>query len=265
MKIQLSAMKIRSLCMLFVAFAVAACKKEGAQSTKATPSNTDTVKKASATIQFSGYTWNIKNTGSSTMGPGPNYWNKDNVWVDSNGWLHLKVSKNTTTNRWECAEVISTQTFGYGTYQWQVDGPLNALDKNVVLGFFNYNGVDGLHEMDIEFARWGVQANQPLNYTIYPASTGNPTFHQTYNFSLDDGTYTTHRFTRTANSVVFKSLGGFYDNDTNLFATSTCAPPYSVSTVSMPVYMNLWLFQGMVPSDNSSVEIVIHSFKFTPL
>lgn len=258
-------MKTKSFYMLLMAFAITACKKDAVIKSRQTVSSTnETTKKTAATIQFSGYTWNVKNTGTSTQGPGPNYWNQQNVWVDANGWLHLKLSKNPTTNRWECAEVISTQSFGYGTYQWQIDGPVNTLDKNVVLGFFNYNGVDGLHEMDIEFARWGLQTNQPLNYTVYPSSAGNPTFHQTYNFTLS-GTYTTHRFKRTSSNVVFKSLGGFYDNDTNLFASATCAAPYTVSTVSMPIYMNLWLFQGQAPSNNSNVEIVIHNFKFTPL
>ncbi|MBL4677022.1 MAG: glycoside hydrolase family 16 protein [Mucilaginibacter sp.] len=264
-------MKIKTFCMLSVAIvALASCKKDiTATQSKITnvaaSVNDDRSKKVDATIQFSGYTWNVKNTGTNTQGPGPNYWNQQNVWVDANGWLHLKLAKNTTTNKWECAEVSSTTNFGYGAYQWQVDGAVDQLDRNVVLGFFNYNGVDGLHEMDIEFAKWGVATNLPLNYTVYPPAAGGSTFHQTYNFNLSGGTYTTHRFKRTSSSVVFKALGGFYDNDTNLFQTATCASPYAVSTLSMPIYMNLWLFQGNAPVNNANVEVVIHSFKFTPL
>lgn len=259
-------MKTKYCLMLLVLLAFAACKKDTVKKevTKTPVTNVTNPPIDANTISFSGYTWTVKNTGNSTMGPGPNYWNKQNVWVDADGWLHLKLSKNTTTNRWECAEVISTRTFGYGTYQWQVDGPVNALNRNVVLGLFNYNGVDGLHEMDIEFARWGVQTNLPLNYTIYPASVGNATFHQEFDFTMS-GTFSTHRFKRNATSVVYKSMDGFYDDDTNLFATATCEPPYQVSTVAMPIYMNLWLFQGRTPTDNANVEIVIRSFKFTPL
>jgi hypothetical protein len=243
---------------------MASCLEESDSLKKTTSVDpTITQARAATTLQFSGYTWNIKNSAGAQWGPGPNFWNGANVWVDANGWLHLKITRN-ANGTWNCAEVSTTQKFGYGTYQWKVEGPVNALDKNVVLGLFNYSGNDGFDEMDVEFARWGVASNPILNYTVYPATTGKPTFHNARDFSMS-GTYTTHRFKRTSSSVVFKSLGGHVDNDTNLFATSTCsAPPYSISKLSMPVYMNLWLFQGMAPSNGSSVEIIIHEFKFIP-
>jgi hypothetical protein len=226
------------------------------------PNQATTTAATASTIQFSGYTWNVKNSGTAQWGPGPNYWSGANVWVDANGWLHLKITKN-ANGTWNCAEVSSTQTFGNGTYQWKVEGPVNSLDKNVVLGLFNYSGRDGFDEMDIEFAKWGRAGNKPLNYTVYPGVSGS-TFHVTSDFTMT-GTYTTHRFARTSSSVVFKSLGGFVDNDTNLFKTATCtSPPYSISTLAMPIYMNLWLFQGKAPFNGSSVEIVIHEFKFIP-
>jgi hypothetical protein len=230
---------------------------------QSTAPSVNTVARAATTLQFSGYTWNIKNSAGAQWGPGPNYWNGANVWVDANGWLHLKITKN-ANGTWNCAEVSTVQKFGYGTYQWKVEGPVNSLDKNVVLGLFNYSGNDGYDEMDVEFARWGNVNNPILNYTIYPATVGKPTFHEALNFSMS-GTYTTHRFKRTSSSVVYKSLHGHVDNDANLFATTTCSsPPYSISKLSMPVYMNLWLFQGMAPSNGTSIEIVIHEFKFIP-
>jgi hypothetical protein len=220
--------------------------------------------RAATTVQFSGYTWTIRNTGSSSEGPGPNIFSGSNAWVDSNGWLHLKISKNTSTGKWNCAEIYSNQSFGYGTYQWQVDGPIGSLDKNIVLGLFNYSGNDGFDEMDIEFARWGNSAWPNLNYTVWPAQSGFSDWNYTKDFTLTGGTYTTHRFTRSASSVVFKSLNGFYNDDTNLFATATCtSPAWSISTLNMPVHMNLWLFNGNAPSDGKEVEIVIHNFKFT--
>ncbi|MEB0248822.1 hypothetical protein QN344_01685, partial [Mucilaginibacter sp. 5B2] len=76
------------------------------------------------TIKWSGYTWNVKEPTEAT-GPGPNYWSGNNVWVDGSGWLHLKISKNATNGRWECAEVASTESFGMGTYQWQIDADVD--------------------------------------------------------------------------------------------------------------------------------------------
>lgn len=115
------------------------------------------ISRDSSTLFFSGYTWRITNP-NSLQEPGPNYWSRGNVWVDDSGFLNLRISKNPKTNRWECAQVVSEEDFGYGTYSWQVEGAIDELDKNVVLGLFNYSGNDGHDEMDIEFefARWGI-------------------------------------------------------------------------------------------------------------
>lgn len=258
-------MKRFSYSLLVVAIAVASCKKNSIPVTNDTAGSVNANARAATTVQFSGYTWTIRNTGSSTEGPGPNIFSGNNAWVDSNGWLHLKISKNTSTNKWNCAEIYSTQSFGYGTYQWQVEGAIGSLDKNIVLGLFNYSGNDGFDEMDIEFARWGNSSWPNLNYTVWPATSSSKSdWNYTKDFTLTGGTYTTHRFTRNSNSVVFKSLNGFYNDDTNLFASATCSSPtWSISTLGMPVHMNLWLFDGNAPSDAKEVEIIIHSFKFT--
>lgn len=106
-------------------------------------------------ILFSGYIWDVRN--SDLSGPGPNYWsnNTENVWLDENGYLHLKITY--TDGKWVCPEV-RTQTLGYGTYTFYTASNIDALDKNVVLGLFAYK--DDSHEVDIEFSRWGIE-----NYT----------------------------------------------------------------------------------------------------
>jgi hypothetical protein len=244
----------------------AGCKKNSAtDEARSSTSKSDAAPQARAatTVQFSGYTWTIRNTGTATQGPGPNVFNGSNAWVDTNGRLHLKITKNTTTGKWNCAEIYSTQNFGYGTYQWQVEGAIGSFDKNIVLGLFNYSGNDRYDEMDIEFARWGNDAWPNLNYTVWPAAGGQGPWGYSKNFSLT-GTYTTHRFTRSANSVVFKSMGGFYNDDTNLFASATCSSPTSsISILGMPIHMNLWLYNGNAPSDGKEVEVIIHNFRYT--
>jgi hypothetical protein len=243
----------------------AGCKKNSAKDETTLPTSQSEAApqaRASTTVQFSGYTWTIRNTGTATQGPGPNVFNGSNAWVDANGWLHLKITKNATTGKWNCAEIYSNQSFGYGTYQWQVEGAIDKFDKNIVLGLFNYSGNDTHDEMDIEFAHWGNAAWPNLNYTVWPAAGVSANWDYTQFFSLT-GTYTTHRFTRTASSVVFKSLGGFYNDDTNLFASQTTPSTASISTLAMPVHMNLWLYDGNAPSDGKEVEIIIHNFKYT--
>lgn len=217
------------------------------------------------TLKFAGYTWKIR---SKKGEPGPNSWSEKNAFVDKNGFLHLKLTKDPATGIWECSEVIMTEKLGYGTYQWKIDGRIDTLDHNIVFGLFNYSGEDKHDEMDIEFSKWGhPENNKNLNYTIWPASgvTEPKNVEYVQPFSLN-GTYTTHRFKRTEKSLTFTSLYGFQDGDKNIFATKTWdAPKTSISKLEMPVFINLWIFKGVPPSNNADVEIVIRDFKFIPL
>ncbi|WP_295123914.1 glycoside hydrolase family 16 protein [uncultured Chitinophaga sp.] len=216
-------------------------------------------------IQFSGYSWVVK-TPAAQQGPHANWWSGDNVWVDAKGRLHLRLKKRNDTGRWEAAEIRSTINFGYGTYQWKLEGPVNALDKNIVLGLFNYSGNSRFDEMDIEFSRWGYPHAPILNYTVWPATGDTGITNVTYakDFAMN-GTYSTHRFKRTPTTIDFQSMHGFTDGNTNQFESKSWATPTSISTLSMPIHMNLWLFKPEGPSDGKSVEIIIHEFKYTPL
>jgi len=86
------------------------------------------------TIRFSGYDWKVKS--GTHEGPGPNNWSENNVWVDQDGYLHLKLTKQ--GERWYCAEVLTKDRLGFGRYQFWVVGRVDRLDPNVVLGLFNY-------------------------------------------------------------------------------------------------------------------------------
>lgn len=257
--------------ILIIAFACTglfACKKDAANK-QASPAVTAAVKPTTqsvTTLSFSGYTWNVTSSGTGTQGPGPNHFSASNAWVDASGFLHLKLAKNATTGNWECAEVTLAQNLGYGAYQWKVEGAIDKLDKNVVFGMFNYSGNDGFDEMDIEYSRWGRKNNNNLDFTLYPQTGSTQSSVEVTALVSLSGTYTTHRITRHSNSSVdFQSIEGFHDDNTNVFAAKTWNnPPQSISSLSMPILMNLWLFNGVAPSDGNSVEIIIHEFKFTP-
>ena len=229
----------------------------------ATPSNIQ-VNAAGTVINFSGYSWTVTETPTTRQEPGPNYFSGGSAYVDASGFLHLKARK--TGNYWTCGQVVLNQKLGHGTYQWKVEGPVNNLDKNVVLGLFNYNSASPGHdEIDIEFARWGYATNRILNYTVWPATgvtASNVTFNQDFTMA---GNFSTHRFKWASKSINFKSLYGFQDGDTNLFASKSWSAPTSISTTAMPVIMNLWLFNAVPPVNGQDVEIIIHEFKYIPL
>jgi hypothetical protein len=212
-------------------------------------------------IVFSGYKWKVRNT-MTAQGPGPNYFSKQSVWVDKKGNLHLYVHKDSTNGNWICAEITSEKSFQYGTYSFEVEGAIDKLDKNIVLGLFNYSGNDGYDEMDIEFGRWGNASYPNLNYTVWPAEKGfkNSSYTKEYE---QDNKFSIQQFKRTKNRVVFATYKGRTITRNNLMATYSCVqPPTSLSILPMPIHINLWLFDGNPPADNKSVEIIINNFEF---
>jgi hypothetical protein len=156
------------------------------------------------TINFSGYTWQMKESGQAIAGPGPNFFSATNVSVDAQGRLHLAISY--TNGEWHCAEVTLDQSLGYGTYRLTLDSDVSDFSSNIVFGFFtyNYNTPPDYQEIDIEFSN-GQVAGAPTNwqYVIQPYyEVGNRT-----NFSAPASgmASSTHTFTWMFGAVYFES------------------------------------------------------------
>lgn len=218
------------------------------------------------TLTFSGYEWQIKS--GSALGPGPNAWEPSHVWVDAKGALHLKIAQK--NGKWACAEVSTTRRFGFGTYEFEIVGRIDQLDRNVVLGLFNYPtrdvGTDATHEIDIEFARWGREDAPNGNYTVWPAKKEAKQTSETFRFTLK-APETTHRFVWKTDSLLFESLRGRGEKPSDVFQRWRFAPADFVERISqqpMPILLNLWLFRGNGPTDGKEVEIVVRRFRFTP-
>jgi hypothetical protein len=216
------------------------------------------------TIFFSGFSWVVRNT-VGKQGPGPNFFSDSCVRVDSLGWLHLRIIRDDASRQWRCPEITSSLKFGYGDYQFVVEGQIDQFDKNIVLGLFNYSGNDGFDEMDIEIARWGNTAFPNLNYTIWPSiKDSGKNSSATREFILKS-TLSTHLFHRDADSVICSSFNGNSTDGKDLIFTSTFArPASSISRLDMPIHINFWLFGGNPPVDQKPVEVIIRSFQFTP-
>ena len=216
-------------------------------------------------IVFSGYEWEVRPDADG--GPGPNHWDPSSVRVDSQGRLHLKIIR--LGGRWHCAEVTSLRSFGFGRYQFQVTGALDRLDRNVVLGLFNYPppgaGPDGTNEIDIEYSRWGNPSSAPASETIYPAHAGPASV--THEFGMPPGlSDTTQRFDWHSAGVSFQSLRGHRDDDQQEYAHWAFRPAdhQRLPQQPLPVHINLWLVRGEAPYDGREVEVVIRRFSFIP-
>ena len=219
-----------------------------------------------ATLAWKGHTWQLTSGGMAGVCQG----DPKNVTVDANGYLHLKISDG--TSGWTASELFTTDRLGFGTYQWQVDGPIDSYDKNVVLGLFPYGpaagiGADGTNEIDIEYSRWGQASGPNGDWTDYPAS-GTTIGELSYTFSLAPATLSTSRFVWSATSIASALLSGLQpvDETTGLIKSWTYAPAnptINVPQQALPLGMNLWCFDSP-PSDGNPVEIVIRDFIFVP-
>ena len=219
-------------------------------------------------VWFSGYEWNVKNS-NLKIGPGPNNWKDSNVWVDSNGYLHLRITHE--SGKWYCAEVSTVKNFGFGKYQFEVMGNIDQMDKNVVLGLFSYPppkvGPDGTNEVDIEFAKWS-DANSKYNgwYTVWSRYRAYVRVSHPLHFLLQENLYTTHEFIRKSNEILFRSFYGKNESQRQIEMWDFKPKNYfdKISQGEMPVHINLWLFDGKPPSNNKEVEVVICSFRYVP-
>jgi len=221
---------------------------------------------SAATLTWKGHTWQVTSGGMAGVCQG----DPKNVTVDGDGFLHLRIANSGGT--WTSSELFTTDRLGFGTYQWQVDGPIDTYDKNVVLGLFPYGpaaaiGGDGTNEIDIEYSRWGQASGPNGDWTNYPAS-GKTVGELSYTFSLGGTTLSTSRFAWSSSAITDTLLKGLQpvDGSTGLLKSWTYAPPTPSTNIPqqpLPLGMNLWCFDAP-PSDGNPVEIVIRDFVFVP-
>jgi hypothetical protein len=217
-------------------------------------------------LRFAGYDFKIKQ--GKGMGPGPNDWATSQAFVDTKGRLHLRFSEK--KGKWLAGEVQSVSRLGFGTYEIEFEGDISGQDRNVVFGFFNYPpadvGPDATHEIDIEFARWGISSYKPLNYTVWPVKPGLKNAHQTFSVRRGYGR-SVHRFTWKADGVYYVSEQLRDDGSVERAVSWDYTPSDYADRISaspMPIYFNLWGFQGREPDNGKPAEVIVNRFTFTP-
>ena len=189
-------------------------------------------------IGFSGYDWWVKaSSGTNQLGPGPNYFSDstNNVWTDAQGWLHLRITNR--SNQWQCAEIVSARTFGYGSYRFELGSRVDDLDTNIVLGLFTWSDDPAYanREMDVECSRGFAADANNAQFTVQPYYLSGHYSRYQVPAGLAD---TTHLFTWQSNSVSFQCQSGSYSpnpNPTNvlgnwIFANASAVPRPAMKT-----------------------------------
>lgn len=216
------------------------------------------------TIDFAGITWTAKNSGGALWGPGPCVFSDapGNIWVDSLGNLHLKITNE--NNVWKCAEVIAQKSLGYGTYRFTVgsDVPnlgtdVSNLDPNVVLGLFTWNDDPAFdhREIDIEFSRWGDASDSTNAQYVVQPYTANGNLQR---WTVNQYAQASHSFRWNKASIDFesKSAGNVLKQWSYTRRAGIPKPGGENPRI------NLWLFQGAAPQNGLPVEVVISRFEF---
>ncbi len=237
------------------------------------------------TVTFSGQSWEVT-ANSVPINPGPCVFSDsaNNVFVDPQGALHLTITNNGGT--WTCSQIISSQTYGYGTYTFQLSSDVSDLDPNSVIGLFTWSddpayagafspwvnnpagSVPSHSELDVEFSRFG-NAGDTTNaqYVVQPYTNPNALFR----FTVPSGLMSsTHMIQWLPTGVSFMSI-----QPSGTIAQYTYPGPVPppaddggwTGLVPSPqgVRLNAWLFAGEPPSNGQPVEVVVNSFSFVPL
>lgn len=249
---------ISAACIVMIV--ILSCRS-GSPSTSPKPLNSAT-NLNTKTLQFSGYDWLVKSS-EERVGPGPNYFSDstDNVSVDAQGRLHLRLTQK--DGRWFCAEVISKQNFGYGTYQFHLSTMPGTLDPQVILGLFTWNDDPAYHhrEIDIEVSRWGQANNQNAQFVVQPYT--NPKNIRRFQIP-PDLSFSVHSFTWKPDSVSLQSSRGETAKSQEIIQQHTFTSDIPQAGGENP-RINLWLLSGHAPTDGKEVEVLISKFEFIPL
>jgi hypothetical protein len=208
------------------------------------------------TVEFSGYHWQVK---EGYGAPGQNRWSQENVRVDAEGRLHLRL--NYKANGWYCAEIRSVEWFGYGSFLFHLIANPAQLDPQVVLGMFLYNELSQ-NEIDVEISRWGKDAGTNLHYSLHNCI--GTVMAEDFLLNLSEGDFSTHRIDWLADRIVYSSQYGHRQDTRGLIFQKIVAASESEDTFlpngKMRVHLNLWLFRGNAPDPDEDVEVIFRRF-----
>jgi hypothetical protein len=206
------------------------------------------------TIDWSGYTWDVRPAGFGA--PGPNHWSDSPANVRTEGSdLVLSIVRD-AGGRWTSAEIGNQAHLGYGTYRWVVASDLRALDADEVLGMFTYGGDAPSHnEIDFEPSHWGNLAWPGGSATVWQDAAADRKRGRTFDYT-GPPPYV-HQFTWTPGRIHYLVRDG--EQATLLDWTETEGVPKPSSEIPR---INYWRHRGVAPASVRSMRIA--SFSWEP-
>ena len=206
----------------------------------------------STTLQFSGYEWRVRNA-TSSRGDRVNLYSTANAWTDHDGALHLRIAKE--SDKWTCAEVTLTRSFGYGQYSFVVRDTSHLSPRDVFSMFtWDYSeGEQNHREMAIEIGHPTEPLSKNALYVVQP-------FYVAANvakISVPVGAVT-HSFRWEPGKLTFKTVSGSTTLSEHVFVSGVPSP--GVETVRMALY----IFGNTDDPEQKGAEVVIDKFEYLP-
>jgi hypothetical protein len=207
-------------------------------------------------LSFSGYDWEVRQVPSDRGGE--NQYDPANAWVDAEGMLHLRMRKQNDT--WTSAEVILTQSLGYGTYAFVVRD-VSGLDPAAAFGMLTWDDLaaeQNHRELDIEISQWGDPSIANAQFVVQPYYVAA----NVLRFAAPAGRLT-HGFRWEPGRASFRTVRG-----ANLTSGPVIASHEFTSGVPTPgtetVRINLYFFRHGAAVPRGDVEGVIERFQYLP-
>lgn len=212
---------------------------------------------AAKTIAFSGYDWLVRQTQNDRHGM--NDYDGRNVWVDSDGHLHLLLTER--DGRWTSADVRLQRSLGYGTYTFDVRDT-SELDPSAAFSMYTFDplGSDqNFRELTIDVSRWGDPGNLNGQFVVQPETVPANVFR----FAIPSG-LVTHSFRWEPGRASFKTARVSGDARTNsIIAERLFTARVPTAGAEIP-HLTLLYDRRAARPPAKAVEVVVEKFTFLP-
>ena len=206
-------------------------------------------------MSFSGFEWEVYRAPRDIFGTlYPN--SPSNVWTDSKGWLHLRITKE--PEGWTGAEINLTRSLGYGTCSFVIH-ELPALEPATVLSVVTWDPLDAgqyHRSFDIMLGQFGDPAIKNAQYSILPFNVpGN-----VYRFTVPRGAFThSIHWERGRLSFETKETGGRSRVVTEHAFTAGIPTPGGEK-----IHINLFAYADSKVPQKNGIEVIVEKFAYLP-
>ena len=206
-----------------------------------------------SSVQWVGHTWDVTD-------PSGGAFSNNNVWVDSDGKLHMKLIYD---GSWHDFSLIQQDKAGYGTYKWIVDTDMSGIldsqdgDQSFMFSPLLLDSSNN-NSMDIQMSRLGDPGlGFNTNWTVWSTSPQSQTNH----FVGAGNTWTLEWM---PDHIKFSVQGPDQPYKEWVFNDSSQIP---ADTGSMKSMLRISQYKDAAPPNNLanySVEVVLSDYSYTP-